>query len=94
MLHNRKSRLPGFVGRRRELDALTDELDMVRESGAGRFVQIRGRRRVGKSWLVEEFVLRNELPHVFFTATRNAVDDDLGRFAEALAQSSLTFGAR
>lgn len=94
MLRNTTSILPGFVGRRRELDALTDELDMVRESGTGRFVQIRGRRRVGKSWLVEEFVLRNELPHVFFTATRNAVDDDLGRFAEALAQSSLPNAAK
>lgn len=54
----------------------------------------RGRRRVGKSWLVEEFLLRGRLPNVFFTASRNPVDADLGRFAEALAQSSLPDSAR
>lgn len=86
--------LPGFVGRRRELAALADQLEDVRASGSGRFVQIRGRRRVGKSWLVEEFVLRQAVPHVFFTATRNPVDGDLGRFAESLVQSSLPDEAR
>lgn len=89
MTVNTKPVLPGFVGRTRELEALTEQLDAVRGSGTGRFVQIRGRRRVGKSWLVEEFVLRHDLPHVFFTATRNAADWNLGRFVDALAQSSL-----
>lgn len=81
--------LSGFVGRQRELAVLAEQLEDVRESGTGRFVQIRGRRRVGKSWLVEEFVLRHAAPHVFFTATRNPVDGDLARFADDLAQSSL-----
>jgi AAA+ ATPase superfamily predicted ATPase len=86
--------LPEFVGRRRELAALGEQLAQVRESGMGRFVQIRGRRRVGKSWLVEEFVLRHATRHVFFTASRNPVDGDLARFSEALAQSSLPEEAR
>lgn len=87
-------RLPGFVGRRREIEALTAALRTVRETGRGQLVVIRGRRRVGKSWLVEEFLLRNRLPNVFFTATRGAADDDLGRFAEALAEGTLPPTAR
>ncbi len=86
--------LPGFVGRMRELAALGEQLAEVRLSGMGRFVQVRGRRRVGKSWLVEEFVLRHAVPHVFFTASRNPIDGDLVRFADALAQSSLPDEAR
>jgi uncharacterized protein len=86
--------LPGFVGRTRELAALGAVLDDVRTSGAGRMVMIRGRRRVGKSWLVEEFLLRQRLGNVFFTASRNPIDADLGRFAETLAESSLPDEAR
>ncbi len=86
--------LPGFVGRRRELAALAEELDVVSSTGRGRFILARGRRRVGKSWLVEEFIERHRLPNVFFTSTRNATDHDLPRFAEALAQSSLPEEAR
>ena len=86
--------LPGFVGRARELTLLAGELDSVRESGQGRFILVRGRRRVGKSWLVEEFLGRHGLSNVFFTAIRNAPDQDLPRFAEALAQSSLPVDAR
>lgn len=86
--------LPGFVGRQRELAILDGELDAVRSSGRGRFVLIRGRRRIGKSWLVEHFLARHGLPNVFFTATRNAVDQDLPRFADALAESTLPEDAR
>jgi AAA+ ATPase superfamily predicted ATPase len=86
--------LPGFVGRAREIRALESSLRDVQETGAGRMVMIRGRRRVGKSWLVEEFLLRQRLPNVFFTASRNPVDGDLGRFAEALLESTTPEEAR
>lgn len=86
--------LPGFVGRQRELTVLATELEHARQTGRGRFVLVRGRRRVGKSWLVEEFVLREGLRHVFYTAARSPVDDDLGRFALALSESSLAESAR
>ena len=62
--------MQGFVGRARDLAVLRDELARVRDTGNGRFVVVRGRRRVGKSWLVEEFLERDAIPHVFFTATR------------------------
>ena len=50
----------GFVGRRRELALLGGLLGEVREQvGAarpGKCVIVRGRRRIGKSALVEEFI--------------------------------------
>jgi AAA+ ATPase superfamily predicted ATPase len=48
----------GFVGREGYLPTLETELGRVRASGRGRLVSMRGRRRVGKSRLVEEFLRR------------------------------------
>jgi hypothetical protein len=51
---------------------------------------IRGRRRVGKSRLVEEFVERAGLPYLFFTASAQpTVEADLAFFAAAAAASDL-----
>jgi len=64
--------VPGFVGRRRELASLGQVLAEVREQlGAvrpGKCLIIRGRRRIGKSALVEEFIDRHQVPSVFYTA--------------------------
>lgn len=81
----------GFVGRRRELGLLEDLLRPVRTGGRGgrpgRAVLIRGRRRVGKSRLVEEFLERSGLPHVFFTAVGGSKEEDLAGFTTELAAS-------
>lgn len=64
--------MTGFVGRERELAVLTRLLEEVRAGGsdqAGRALLLRGRRRVGKSRLVEEFCDGAGVPWVFFTAT-------------------------
>ncbi|MGI8575840.1 MAG: AAA family ATPase [Egibacteraceae bacterium] len=45
----------GFVGRKRELSILRDELARVCTGRAG-LVLARGRRRIGKSRLIEEFL--------------------------------------
>ncbi|NBM19857.1 DUF234 domain-containing protein [Streptomyces sp. GC420] len=83
----------GFVGRRRELGLLESLLTPVRTGGRGgrpgRAVLIRGRRRVGKSRLVEEFLERTGLPHVFFTAVGGSKDEDLAGFVAELATSPL-----
>ncbi|MBB4677161.1 ATP-binding protein [Crossiella cryophila] len=83
----------GFIGRRRELDLLTELLVPVRTGGRsgrpGRAVLIRGRRRVGKSRLVEEFVERTGLAHVFFTAVGGTREEDLAGFTTEVARSSL-----
>ncbi|MER7889327.1 DUF234 domain-containing protein [Micromonospora sp. NPDC094482] len=56
----------------------------------GRALLMRGRRRVGKSRLVEEFVERAELPHLYFTASAQpTVGAELGLFVEAAAGSTL-----
>lgn len=59
-----------FVGRKRELGVLQALLDEVERERAGRMVVIRGRRQVGKSRLVEEFLRRARRPAAFFQATR------------------------
>lgn len=85
--------MDGFVGRRGELRLLDELLTSVRTGGRGgrpgRAVLIRGRRRVGKSRLVEEFLERAGLPHVFFTAVGGAKSEDLAGFVAELAASPL-----
>jgi len=78
----------GFVGRARELGDLGRELDAAR-SGSGRFVTVRGRRQVGKSWLVSEFGERYGGPRLFFEAHGYTETRELERFRAALAASSL-----
>lgn len=88
----------GFVGRQTELALLDELLEPVRTGGRtgrpGRAVLIRGRRRVGKSRLVEEFAHRSGVPHVFFTATGMPKSEELASFAEQVAASDLPEASR
>ena len=90
--------MKGFVGRQRELAQLGDLLGRVRTGGRvgqpGSAMLIRGRRRVGKSRLVEEFAQRASLPHVFFTATGAPRAEELAGFASEVAASDLPEAAR
>ncbi|MDP9133930.1 MAG: ATP-binding protein [Actinomycetota bacterium] len=78
-----------FVGRDRYLEQLSDQYRDVVRTREGRFVLVRGRRRVGKSRLVEEFLRREAPLAVYFTASRQPQEVELGAFAEALRQSDL-----
>jgi uncharacterized protein len=82
-----------FVGRRRELAALDRTLAEVaaaKDSGRpGRCLILRGRRRIGKSALVEEFVGRSDVPYVFHTAEIGFGTDALDEFTRAVRESSL-----
>jgi hypothetical protein len=51
-------------------------------------VFVRGRRRVGKSRLIEEFCTQSGCAYVFFAASK-AGPNELGLFAEEIAQSNL-----
>lgn len=82
-----------FVGRERQLAVLAQELDGVRRSGRGAFVLLRGRRRIGKSRLVSEFLDRHDVPSVFFAAGQQPPGQELARFAEAVARSDLPAAA-
>jgi uncharacterized protein len=86
----------GFVGRSAELAALDLQLRRVREGSQadlGRAVMLRGRRRVGKSRLVTEFVERSGLPHVYFQAARHAPPtSEFGRSSRCFGTWSPSYG--
>ncbi|TQK44261.1 hypothetical protein FBY35_5753 [Streptomyces sp. SLBN-118] len=82
-----------FRGRAADLDALRQQLSEIaagRSATRGRAVIMTGRRRVGKSRLVQEFCDRSEVPYVVFQATRgrNPVAER-SDFTAAIAQSPL-----
>ncbi|MGH3614261.1 MAG: ATP-binding protein [Pseudonocardia sp.] len=79
-----------FVGRHSQLALLERDLAEVRATRRGRFVLLRGRRRVGKSRLVSEFLRRHHVPAVFYAATPGAPERELARFADAVGRSTLT----
>lgn len=81
-----------FVGREQQLAQLDALLQRVRtdpDDKPGKALLIRGRRRVGKSRLVEEFLQRAVVPHLFFAASGRPVRDELRLFANEAAASTL-----
>jgi uncharacterized protein len=87
-------RVDRFIGRTRELALLDGMLSRVTRGGRagrpGRAILIRGRRRVGKSRLVEEFIDLAGVPYLFFTASgQPTVEADLQLFYEAISESTL-----
>ena len=81
-----------FIGRERQLAELERFLARVQGDSSkkpGRAVLMRGRRRVGKSRLVEEFLERSGVPFVFFTASAQPPGVELRLFCEEVAASSL-----
>ena len=82
-----------FVGRRRELAALDDLLGEVRagvgSARPGRCLIVRGRRRIGKSALVEEFIDHSGAPAAFYTAEISFGGDPLAEFTDVVRTSSL-----
>lgn len=79
----------GFLGRVSELAELERELRDVQASGRGRFVWLRGRRRVGKSRLVQELCDRAKQPYVYFQAPQRDREGALADFADAAAAADL-----
>src|ERR1700744_2956179 len=81
--------MPGrhFVGREAELAALQGHLDAVASSGQGRMLALRGRRQIGKSRLVEEFIARSGAKAIFYTASRQYEVAELQSFSAQLATS-------
>lgn len=82
-----------FVGRNEELATLQAELDLVGDRAGGRFVWARGRRRVGKSRLVQELCDRSGAPYAFYQAPRRGRAEAIAAFVEAVAQSTLPAAA-
>src|SRR5580692_4020159 len=82
-----------FVGREPELARLESALQGVRRTGGGALLSIRGRRRVGKSRLVEELIGRSGCASVFYTAVQGPGPRELERFLETVARSDAPAGA-
>jgi AAA+ ATPase superfamily predicted ATPase len=76
-----------FVGREAELALLAERFSRV--ASGGECLLIRGRRRVGKSRLVEQFLVRGQVPHLYFAAARGPLADELRRFVTDAAASTL-----
>lgn len=68
-----------FIGRERELAVL----NRLYETGSFQFPVIYGRRRVGKTTLINEFVSRR--PVIFFTAVENSRQTNLENLSRAIA---------
>ena len=85
--------MSAFIGREVQLQRLQALLSRVTAADEatkpGRAVLIRGRRRVGKSRLVEEFVQRAGVPYLFYTASGRSTAEELRLFAEEVAGSNL-----
>lgn len=79
-----------FIGRENALAVIRRELSDVRDSRSGRFLLVHGRRRVGKSRLVDEFLQRDAPRCVFFAASRQAPSQELEAFRRAVAESTLS----
>lgn len=84
----------GFVGRRRELVVLARCLSEIRAdlaagTGRGQCLIVRGRRRIGKSALVEQFLRQARVPHVFYTAEIGGGAEPLAEFAHVVRCSGL-----
>lgn len=79
-----------FIGRKAELASLRARLQRVRDAGEGLLLSVRGRRQVGKSSIVEQFLLSEDVPSAFFSATSGAsAQAELDAFAAVVAASSL-----
>ncbi len=63
---------------------LQGHLDWVRDSGSGRMLALRGRRQIGKSRLVEEFIGRSGSSAVFYTASRQSAAGELRSLTAAM----------
>jgi uncharacterized protein len=85
--------MDNFVGREAELSRLQRTLEDVRRTGSGALLSIRGRRRVGKSRLVEELIQRSGCASVFYTAVQGPGPQELERFLETIARSDAPAGA-
>ncbi|MBS1869258.1 MAG: ATP-binding protein [Actinobacteria bacterium] len=79
--------IDAFVGRGPELALLDRALRRVKRTGHGTLMSLRGRRRVGKSRLVEEFIGRAGCPAIFYTAVQGPGAMELERFLDAVARS-------
>lgn len=77
-----------FVGRSEQISVLDAELGRVGRS-TGRFLWTTGRRRVGKSRLVQHWLDSKDVPYVYYQAPRKATEAAIAELNEAIGKSTL-----
>lgn len=77
-----------FVGRAREMAWLDDELARA-DRGGGRMMAVRGRRQVGKSRLITEWLGRVGRPFLYYQARGTPMPVELESFTDAARRSSM-----
>ena len=82
-----------FIGRDSQLAWLNGRLQDVKRTSQGQMLSVRGRRQVGKSRLIEEFIGRSGHKSVTFSATRQPAAKELDLFGSAIAASSTVTAA-
>ena len=82
-----------FIGRAEQLGWFDDRLAEVKRTGQGQVLSVRGRRQVGKSRLLEEFIGRSGEMAVYYTATKQRAEKELDLFREAVAASPTSTAA-
>ncbi len=77
-----------FIGRKEELNTLKEQT----EGGRARFIVVRGRRRIGKSSLIEKFARQNQFQFLKIEGLAPAVgqsnQDQLDHFSKQLSRQS------
>ncbi len=77
-----------FAGRAVDLARLAEQLRQVSDSGRGAAIALTGRRRVGKSRLVQEFANQAGVPYLLFQATSGRHQAaERADFVDAIRQS-------
>jgi AAA+ ATPase superfamily predicted ATPase len=74
-----------FIGRERELQRLNERY----KSGRFEFITIYGRRRVGKTALIREFI--KDKKALFYTAAENSKDRNLALLSKAILDADATY---
>jgi uncharacterized protein len=78
-----------FVGRSGQLASLRRRFEDVSRERTGQMIAVRGRRQVGKSRLYTEFIAREQTPHVYYTALKDAgADAQLEAFQRDVLEAS------
>ena len=75
--------MAAFYNRSRELASLRDSWD----SNKAEFMLLYGRRRVGKTYMLQHF-LSGSRPHCYFLASSMSIADNIAQLAEALIAST------
>lgn len=84
--------MAGFIGRSAQMAELNSVLSKVSSEASdkpGKALIMRGRRRVGKSRLAEEFLERSGKPGVFFAASKQPPQQELDNFVQAVLESNI-----